>query len=401
MRRHSTNAGRLAVGAGAGLLTAALLAACGTTAPPSKTAKAGNTGTTNVATSQTPATCVGDDNGHSGAGHFRFNTSACENGTTSVTVFTLPLHMGTGPNGQTVYYVITDTSDQALSDSLGVNFAPKLANAKGTKAVQVVTQDTNGTVHFPGTVSFGHARQLVAGPDGFPPTQFSPPSLADDTYSPLIQLPNGTVENAPQVANASGQAAKVVLIDKAHMKVEYRATMGFYENKEVHYASFDASDKLAATLEDVTYAPNLNAAPSPGDEDMATSAREELIAFTNGPTGDDNPLAQGLSFAVESKVPFQSPRNLLHETPTLAQHANVGSTLYSPLWDVHFATWTTDAIAAGDRIQLRDVDTVVNSEVNADPHIGPGGGVLTGLNGAPFGASGIVVDCPLVSIDIP
>jgi len=401
MKRQPKKVSRSGV-AGVSLVAAVLLAACGTTAPPSKAAKAGGTGTTgNVATTPTAAACVGDDNGHAGAGHFRFNTSACENGTTSVTVFTLPLHMGIGPNGQKVYYVIMDTSDQALSDSLGINFAPKLANAKGTKAVQVVTQDANGTIHFPGTVSFGHQRVLTPGPDGFPPTQFAPPSLADASYSPLIQLPNGTVENAPQVANDSGQAAKVVLIDKVHMKVEYRATMGFYENKEVHYASFDASDMLAATLEDVTYAPNLNAAPSPGDEDMATSAREELIAFTNGPTGDNNPLAQGLSFAIESKVPFQSPRNLLHETPTLPMHADVGSTLYSPLWDVHLATWTTDAIAAGDRVQLRDVDTVVNSEVKADPNIGPGGGTVTGLNGATFGPSGIIVDCPLVSIDIP
>ena len=371
---------------GATALTAALLVGCGTTAPAAKAAA--------------PATCVADNNGQSGAGHFRFNTSACENGTSNVTVFTLPLHVGMH-NGQKIYYVIMDTSDEATSDSLGVNFAPKLANAKGSKGVQVVTMTSGGLVNFPGTVSFGHTRVVVPGPNGFPPAKYSPPSFADPLYSPLIQLPNGIVENAPQVANSSGQAAKVVLLDTVHMKVEYRATMGFYENKEVHYASFDASIPLAAALEDVTYAPNMNYVPSPGDEGMTTSAREELIAFTNGPTGDNNPMAQGLSFAILSKVPFQSPRNLLHEAPTLPYHSDVGSTLYSPMWDVHLATWTPEAIAAGDRYQLRDVDTVVNTEVNANPDIGPGDVSVTGLNGAAFGPSGFVVDCPLVSIDIP
>jgi hypothetical protein len=256
-------------------------------------------------------------------------------------------------------------------------------------------------VNFPGTVSFGHQHVVVAGPNGFPPSKYSPPSIGDALYSPLIQLPDGTVENAPQVANNSGQAAKVVLLDTVHMKVEYRATMGFYENKEVHYASFDASIPLAAALEDVTLAPNLNFVPSPGDEGMTTSAREELIAFTNGPVGVNNPQAQGLSYAILSGVPFESPRNLLHEAPTLPYHSDVGSTLYSPMWDVHLATWTPDAIAAGDRYQLRDVDTVLQTEVAANPDIGPGDVSVTGLNGAAFGPSGFVVDCPLVSIDIP
>lgn len=379
---------RAGVIAGCAVLATALLASCGSTAPPTKTPAA--------------AACVPDDNGRSGAGHFRFNTSLCENGTTGVTIFTIPLHLGMMGN-EKIYYVVMDTSDESLSDSLGVNFAPKLANAKGTKGTEPVTVDANGVVHFPanGSVVFGQKRIAVPGPSGFPPSQYAPPSTAQSNYSPLIQLPDGTVENAPQVANDSGQAAKDVLLDTVHMKVEYRATMGFYENKEVHYASFDASIPLAAALEDVTYAPNMNAVPSPGDEGMNTSAREELIAFTNGPTGDDNPMAQGLSFALLSKVPFQSPRNLLHEAPTLPYHSDVGSTFYSPMWDVHLATWTTDAIAAGDRIQLRDVDTVEQTEVAANPNIGPGDVSLTGLNGAAFGPSGFVVDCPLVSIDIP
>jgi hypothetical protein len=373
---------RLSIGwcaMGATLLTTALLASCGTTAPPKKAAPA--------------ATCVPADVGKAGPGHFRYNTSACENGTNDVSIFTLPLHKGTS-HGQTVYYVVMDTSDQALSDSLGVNFAPKLANAKGTKAVQVVTM-ANGLVDFPGTVSFGHKRVVTPGPTGFPPAQAVPPSVGDAQYSPLIQLPSGVFENAPQVANNSGQADKVVTLDTNHMTVTYRATQGFYENKMIHYASFDGSIPVAAALEDVTLAANLNDLPKPGDEDPMTSAREELIAFVNGPTGATNPFGQGLSYAILSNVAFQSPKNLLHETPVLPQHADVGSTDYTPMWDVHLAEWTTDAVAAGDRTQLRDIDTVADRYINAMPAL------VTGPGGMPFGPNGFVVDCPLVSIDIP
>ncbi len=69
-------------------------------------------------------------------------------------------------NGQKVYYVIMDTSDEALSDSLGVNFAPKLANAIGTTGVQKVTMTSGGLVDFPGTVTFGQGRPTSCGPRG-------------------------------------------------------------------------------------------------------------------------------------------------------------------------------------------------------------------------------------------
>src|SRR5579859_6017559 len=63
-------------------------------------------------------------------------TSFQENPPTSKPTVTLPLHKGTaGSSAHSVYYVITDASDQTVAQSLGVNFTPKLANAGGT-AVQ-------------------------------------------------------------------------------------------------------------------------------------------------------------------------------------------------------------------------------------------------------------------------
>jgi hypothetical protein len=77
---------------------------------------------------------------------------------------------------------------------------------------------------------------LTAGPTGFPPATAQPGAIGRPGYSPLIELPNGTVENAPQIANASGQADKVVSIDPAAGTVTYRETAGFQGGKPRPYA---------------------------------------------------------------------------------------------------------------------------------------------------------------------
>jgi hypothetical protein len=124
------------------------------------------------------------------------------------------------------------------------------------------------------------------------------------------------VLDAPQIANATGQADKITAISPDHRSVSYRETDGCYDNEAVHYASFDASDPVAATIEDATYAPDLDAAPSPGCADAAVAAancaRESLIAFTNGQTGAANPQGQGLNAAILDGPP---PLNILQEVP--------------------------------------------------------------------------------------
>src|SRR5262245_30080138 len=85
---------------------------------------------------------------------------------------TLPLFRGTS-HGQTVYFVVTDSSDRADAAVRQVNYAPKLANAKGTPAVQVVTL-VNGIVDFPATVDFSPHSVLTGAPAGFPPVLAHP-----------------------------------------------------------------------------------------------------------------------------------------------------------------------------------------------------------------------------------
>jgi hypothetical protein len=296
---------------------------------------------------------------------------------------TFPLHRGTS-RGRTVYYLLLDSSDGARAQAAGVNRAQKLANAAGTGAVQHVTV-TGGVVDFPASVDFAPER-VVQAPNGFPPTVFAPGAVGGTGYSPLIQRSDGTVDNAPQIArddNGDGRidlrteaADKVVSIDLAHLTVTYRETDGEQGGKPVRYVSTDSSDPLAATLEDATLAPALNAAPTAGD-DSTHSARAELVAFVNGQTGAANPRRQGLNSAVAGDG---DPFNVLAWNP--------GQGRYSPLWDVHLAQWSAADVAAGTNVRQTDTGTIAGLAEHGD---------LTAPGGGPLAASGFIVDCPIVA----
>jgi hypothetical protein len=62
-------------------------------------------------------------------------------------------------------------------------------------------------------------------------------------------MPDGVVMNAPHVADDTGQASKVTGIDFVNKTVTYKETSGFQGGKALRYASFDASDWTAGTLE--------------------------------------------------------------------------------------------------------------------------------------------------------
>ena len=187
------------------------------------------------------------------------------------TIVTYPLYHGTSQD-RDVRYVITEASDLSVARVLGVNYAPKLAQAAGTAAVQNSSSQVgsgNG-IDFPASVDFSPAHIIVPGPTGFPPAVAQPGAVGEPGYSPLVQVvfrDKTVVLNAPQIANATGQADKVVSIGPR--TVSYRETGGCYDNESVHYASFDASNAVAAAIEDVTYAPSLDAAPSAGCTDAA------------------------------------------------------------------------------------------------------------------------------------
>jgi len=286
---------------------------------------------------------------------------------------TLPLLRGTS-GGQTVWYVVLDASTSNAADRYGANRADKLSNARGTSAVQKVSV-RNGVVDFPATVDFRPERQVAPGPGGFPPAVADPGAMGEAGYSPLIQLPDGTVLNAPQIANATGHADKAVAIDAAAGTVRYQLTDGFARGERVAYVSTDASDPAVAALENATYAPELRNAPFAGG-DGTDSARATLVAFVNGQTGAGNPQRQGLNSALLDGL---DPLNVLAWKPNQGR--------YSPLWDVHPAQWSAAAVAARANVAQTSVDAV-QALVQR--------GTITGPGGARFAPADVVVDCPIV-----
>jgi hypothetical protein len=154
--------------------------------------------------------------------------------------------------------------------------------------------------------------------------------------------------------------------------VTYKETDGFARGNPVKYVSTDATDPLAAALEDATLAPALNAAPFAGG-DGTDSARATLVAFVNGATGAGNPQRQGLNSAV---VDGLDPLNVLAWAPNQGR--------YSPLWDVHLTAFAP-GVTPTRQTEVAQVEDLARK------------GLVTAPDGSAFGASGIIVDCPIVS----
>lgn len=313
--------------------------------------------------------------GHNDDERKLFVTSAQENTTTDQV--TLRTHVAVDADGERASYVVTESSNKKDAKARGVNYSPKLANARGTDAVQHGWLDRAGVLHVEDTVDFSPTRIVTPGPGGFPPAAAAPGAVGQADYSPLVELPNGTVINAPHVMNATGAHDKLAA-PIAHGKATFSETEGFYDGKEVYYVSFEASDPGVAALEAVTYAPNLNAAPGLGSNDRTTSARSGIVPFANGQTGVDNPNRQGLNSALLGEG---SPLNTVQTRP--------GQNRYSPLWDVHLSVWSDAAVAAGHNVLQTDFDEISDLA---------GAGVIGGPAG-PWGAVGIIVNCPVFSID--
>ncbi len=301
-----------------------------------------------------------------------FVSSAVEN--VADNTVKLPLYRGTS-QGKTVWYVILDASTGSAAKKYGVNRADKLNNAKGTAAVQKVKM-VNGVVDFPASVDFAPERKVVPGPTGFPPLAVQPGAVGEPGYSPLIQLPNGTILNAPQLANASGQADKIVAIDTNARTVTYKETEGFANGKEVYYVSTDASGVAAAALEGVTLAPQLDNAPALGD-DSSKSSRAALVAFVNGQTGADSLQRQGLNSALLDGL---DPLNVIAWTPNQGR--------YSPLWDVHLGMWSDTAVANGSNLQQDDFGDILGLAKD---------GQILSAGGTKFGPADFIVNCPVIS----
>lgn len=76
-------------------------------------------------------------------------------------------------------------------------------------------------------------------------------------------------------------------------------------------------------MENVPYVPLLS--------NTTPAALIDIVAFTNGQTGKDNPQRQGLASAIQDGL---SPLNVVANTPN--------SPSYSPLWALNMAKWVVE-----------------------------------------------------------
>jgi hypothetical protein len=309
----------------------------------------------------------------------------------------LPLYRGTMTDGRVVWYVVTDTDDEANAAGLGINFSSKPTYADVGAAMRSATLGPDLELVFAeGTVDFAPERAVTPSEASafFPPSDAAPGSVGDAAYSQLMRIENagGHIYNAPVVAfdveaealdatcdgdpNHAVVHDKVVSICPRDGTVTMQLTSGFSFARPVLYLSTEASDPLVATLEGATLTPGLGDVAVGGDDSLF-SAVERIFVFANGPTGPDNPQRQGLDSALSDG---RGPLNVLGGIPTVA-------TDYSPLWDLNPAVWTQEAIDAGYRARMTEEFAILGLAER---------GFITGLGGAPFGSAGIVVNCPMV-----
>ena len=307
---------------------------------------------------------------------------------------TLPLYQGfMGGSRRNVWYILTDVSDPEVASLLGLNFSAKL-NFAANGARTAAFDSNNNLVFDRGTVDFKPVRGVTPGPSSapFPPTAAQPGSVGDQMYSPVVRVGN-IFYNAPIIAfdvpagdlnfptgnvDYSKVHDEVLAIDTTAGTVTLQMVNGFSFGRPLWYISTDASLPDVAAIEGATYAPLMQALTT-GRDDSFSSPVERLFIAVNGPSegGCANPMRQGLFAALTDGY---RPNNVFGGIPTIAPD-------YSPLWNGNLYEWTQNGVSKGYRGQLREEFQILTYVQD---------GILTGPNGAKFGDSKFIVNCPIV-----
>ena len=290
---------------------------------------------------------------------------------------TLPMYRGR-IRDTLVWYVVTESSDRDDAHRRGVTWSPKLALLGGTRAAQY-GQITDGMLGYSAGVDFSPQRVLRPARDsGFPPAEAHAGSVGRAGYSPFVLLRGGEVLNAPIIASEIGVHDRVVSMDVAHERVTMRMSRGYANDRHAWYISTEASDETVAAFERATWVPTLASAP--------TEARSGLLAIVNGVTDRASPDRQGLQSAVLADL---SPLNVLQHAPDPAEK----DLDYSPLWDLHMASWTFSAIASNQREKVFTFQEAVSFARR--------GLLVSSRMGAPntalgrIQAAGVAINCPI------
>ena len=310
---------------------------------------------------------------------------------------TLPLYQGKGPDGKDVYYVITEASDFNVARRMGVNYAPKLANAIGSEGVQNVRLD-HGVMQFLGGVDFSPIYKAVPGdaPTYFPPKAADPGAVADAKWSSIVVLPSGLVLNAQVVQNDSGSHDRLVAVNLPARSVTMKILDGVQGGKQYFYHMVtDASASVPAVLEKGVYAPALGKIPAFGQS--LPSEKSALLGFSpvlNGRTDEGSGQDQGFSTALHNGG--IDPINVFPVGPDNDNPSK--SNNYSPLWDAHVSQWTPAAIKAGKVHRIHSMQEqkmlikegwLTSAFINPP---GPGNAFVGGLR-----PTQAIINCPVVA----
>jgi hypothetical protein len=309
---------------------------------------------------------------------------------------TLPLFRGLSPRGKDVFYIITEASDFDVARQMGVNYAPKLAEAIGSPGVQNVTLE-DGTMKFAGDVDFSREYKVVPGdpPGYFPPKAANPGAVADDQWSSIVVLPSGLVLNAQIVQNASGKHLRVKSIDTQGRTVTLSILDGVQGGKQYFYHLVtDASVPIAAVLEKGVFAPKLAKIPQFGTS--LPGEKSALLAFSpvlNGRTDKGSGQDQGFSTALANGI---DPINVFPIGPDNDNPSRENN--YSPLWDAHVSMWTPTAIDKGKVHRIHSIDEqkslireglLTSASINPP---GPGNPYVGGLR-----PTQAIINCPVIA----
>ena len=349
---------------------------------------------------------------------------------------TLPLHKGTA-NGETVWYVITDTSDAGMARRLGINHAPKLRNAPRDCPACVQEVKTSGPrlgnalVHFQGAPDFSLDRTLKpsAKPTTFPPKSFTVGAMAGAGYSPYVRIKGfaDVVFNAPIVATGHGPFDvtthtnthdRTLGIDTEKMTTDHLFVRGFANGRPIAYLSFDSSDAFTATVERSTFVPALADLQFPnggsGRNDPADSARASIFTFVNAKVGLENSppatgatdgpgrsqgLTHALSFPIVGRDAAVANRRVLDGLRRGGDVSNIFSDMpknfgnsnpreYSPAWDLQVGVYSDAAVAAGRNGLKTDAENVLELAARR---------VVTAPGGLPLGSANIIINCPALA----
>jgi hypothetical protein len=312
---------------------------------------------------------------------------------------TLPLHKGQLASGETVWFIITDSTDQNLSDLHGVNYSPKMAYGYTGRNQRTATISKDGTWIFSqGKVDFSPRLSITPGAVDapFPPETVMPGSIGDVNYTPLVKVTNSTKDvlfNAPMLAfNQTEEQLNVFCDGKAnhdlvHDKVisicprdgtvTMALTLGFTFGKPILYLSTESNDPTVAALETATYTPAMEDLPFANEDALPGESAERIYVFVNGATGLENPHRQGLYSALNDG---RGPLNVLGGIPTL----NLD---YSPMWRIFPAVWTDEAVQKGYRARMTDAIHIEDMAAK---------GFIKSLDGGDLRAVGFIVNCPVV-----